>query len=200
MDEHLCIVNHMARTYTLKRRAEQQAETRQRIVEAAVALHGELGPARTTFSQVAERAGVQRNTFYSHFPDERSLLLACSAYSLERDPLPEAAAWRDIGDRRERIATGLAAVYAWYERNADLAACVLRDAESHPLVREIVELRWGPYQAAYDEVLGADLAPAPRALLRLGLSYFTWRSLVRDSALAPDAAVRTMIAAITAAA
>src|SRR5215468_3236214 len=83
----------MARTYTLKRRAEQQADTRRRIVEAAVELHGSVGPARTTVSMVAERAGVQRHTFYAHFPDERSLLTACSGLSLERDPLPDAKSW-----------------------------------------------------------------------------------------------------------
>jgi AcrR family transcriptional regulator len=189
----------MTRTYTLKRRAEQQADTRRRIVEAAVALHGEIGPARTTFSQVAERAGVQRNTFYSHFPDERSLLLACSALSLERDPMPEAADWRPIDARDERLTTGLSALYAWYGRNAELAGCVLRDAESQPLVREIVELRWGPYHAEYDQVLGEGLAPPARALLRLALDYATWRSLVRDSSLTHDEAVRTMVEAITAA-
>ena len=186
----------MTRTYTLKRRAEQQADTRRRIVESALALHGELGPARTSFSQVAERAGVQRNTFYSHFPDERSLLMACSALSLERDPLPEADAWRDIGDRTERLTTGLTAIYAWFERNADLAGCVLRDAESSEVVQEIVALRWGPFTAAYEDVLGAGLSPAQRALLRLALQYATWRSLVRESALAPDDAVRTMVGAI----
>src|SRR3954464_8491605 len=132
----------MARTYTLKRRAEQQAETRRRIVEAAVALHGSVGPAATTISMVAERAGVQRHTFYAHFPDERSLLMACSGLSLERDPLPDAAPWRQIGDRRERLRAGLRAIYAWYERNAELAACVLRDVEVHPLVGEISELRY----------------------------------------------------------
>ena len=68
----------MARTYRLKRRAERQDETRHRIVEAAVALHTTVGPARTTVSAIAERAGVQRHTFYRHFPDERSLGLACS--------------------------------------------------------------------------------------------------------------------------
>src|SRR6476619_2861720 len=103
----------MARTYTLGKRAEAQAETRQRIVDAAVELHGELGPPLTSMSAVAERAGVQRNTLYAHFPDERSLLLACSAASLERDPLPDAREWRGIKDRKARLATGLAAVYAW---------------------------------------------------------------------------------------
>ena len=186
----------MTRPYTLKRRAEQQADTRRRIVESALALHGEIGPARTSFSQVAERAGVQRNTFYSHFPDERSLLLACSALSLERDPLPDAGAWRDIDDRVERLVTGLTAIYAWYARNADLAGCVLRDAEASAVVREIVELRWAPFNTAYEDILGAGLAPSKRAMLRLALQYATWRSLVRESALDTDEAVRTMVEAI----
>src|SRR5215510_9636237 len=115
----------MARTYTLKKRAEQQAETRQRIVEAAVELHGSVGPAATTFSMVAERAGVQRHTLYAHFPDERSLNMACSGLVAERDPLPDAEPWRAIGDTRERLRVGLRAVYGWYARNAELAACVL---------------------------------------------------------------------------
>src|SRR5215475_12843242 len=127
----------MARTYTLKRRAEQQAETRRRIVEAAVELHGSVGPARTTVSMVAERAGVQRHTFYAHFPDERSLLLACSGHIFECDPLPDATPWRTIADRRERLRTALVAIYGWYERNAELVASVLRDMEIHSLTREI---------------------------------------------------------------
>src|ERR687895_1779230 len=131
----------MTRTYTLKRRAEQQAATRRRIVEAAVDLHGSVGPALTTFSMVAERAGVQRHTLYAHFPDERSLYLACSGLAMERDPLPDAEPWRAIPDPRERLRTGLLAIYGWYERNAALAACVLRDAEYHALTREIAEMR-----------------------------------------------------------
>jgi AcrR family transcriptional regulator len=173
----------MTRTYTLKRRAEQQAETRRRIVEAAVDLHSSVGPALTTLSQVAERAGVQRHTLYAHFPNERSLYMACSGLSLERDPLPDAAAWRAIGDPRERLRVGLDAVYGWYERNAQLAGCVLRDAEYHPLTKEIAELRFGPSMAAYQETLGADLNATQQALLRLALSFFTWRTLTCDSGL-----------------
>jgi AcrR family transcriptional regulator len=186
----------MARTYTLKKRAEQQAETRQRIVEAAVDLHRTVGPALTTVSMVAERAGVQRHTFYAHFPDERSLLRACSALSLERDPLPEAAPWGEIEDRRERLRTGLLAIYGWYERNADLAGCVLRDAEHHQLVRETAEQTWAPYIAAYQEVLGANLSVKQRAMLRLALSFYTWRTLTREGGLKQAAAVRAMVEAV----
>jgi AcrR family transcriptional regulator len=186
----------MTRTYTLKKRAEQQAETRRRIVEAAVDLHTRLGPALTTLSQVAERAGVQRHTLYAHFPDERSLLLACSGLVQERDPLPEATPWRSIEDRRQRLRVGLQAIYGWFERNAELAGCVLRDAEYHPLTRDIAALRFGPYWAAYQEVLGAELSARQRAVLRLALSFFTWRTLVREGGLEQDAAVGVMLRAV----
>jgi AcrR family transcriptional regulator len=186
----------MPRTYTLKRRAEQQAETRRRIVEAAVDLHSSVGPARTTISMVAERAGVQRHTLYAHFPDERSLYLACSGLTFERDPPPDAGPWRTIADPRERLRVGLTALYGWYERNAELSACVLRDAETHPLTREIAELRLGPYMAAYHEVLGTKLSTKQRAVLRLALSFFTWRTLVREGGLKRSAAAGVMIQAI----
>jgi len=186
----------MARTYTLKRRAEQQAETRRRIVEAAVALHGTVGPAQTTISMVAERAGVQRHTLYAHFPTERDLFLACSALSMERSPLPDPEGWRAIAERKKRLRTGLGEIYNWYERNADLAACVLRDAEQHDLTREIAALRYGPHLAACREVLGAGLGAKQRALLDLALSFFTWRSLVRESGLSRNAAVAALVQAI----
>jgi AcrR family transcriptional regulator len=178
------------------RRAEQQAETRQKIVEAAVELHGRVGPAQTSFSMVAERAGVQRHTLYAHFPDERSLLMACSGLALERDPPPDAAPWRSIEDQDRRLRTGLRAIYDWYEGNAVLMGCVLRDAEHHAVVREISQLRYGPILAAYHDVLGAGLNAKQRAMLGLALSFFTWRTLARDSGLKQAAAVAAMAQAI----
>jgi AcrR family transcriptional regulator len=186
----------MTRTYTLKRRAEQQAQTRQRIVEAAVELHSSVGPARTTVSMIADRAGVQRHTFYAHFPDDRSVFLACSGLVAERDPLPDAEPWRAIDDRRERLRVGLRAIYAWYGRNAELLACVLRDAEVHALTRETAAESFGPFMASYREVLGAKLGAKQRVMLDLALSFFTWRTLVRESGLKPEAAIEAMVEAI----
>ena len=186
----------MARKYTLKRRAEQQEETRRRIVEAAVDLHGTVGPGRTSVSMIAERAGIQRHTFYAHFPEERDLYLACSGLALERDPLPDAAAWRDIADPAERLRTGLGAIYDWYGRNAALMACVLRDSEYHAPTREIMALRFGPLVAAWREVLGEKVDDGQRPLLGLSLSYFTWRTLVPESGLSQAAAVQAMTRAV----
>lgn len=186
----------MTRTYTLRKRAESQAQTRQRIVEAAVELHSTVGPAATTFTMIAEKAGVQRHTLYAHFPDERAMAMACSAHVAERDPLPDAAQWRAIADQRTRLRTGLTALYAWYERNAQLVACVLRDAEHDPLIQEISRLRWAPFFEAYQEVLGTRLNARQRAMLALALSFHTWRTLTRDGGLKPADAVATMVRAI----
>jgi AcrR family transcriptional regulator len=186
----------MARQYTLKKRAEHVAETRRRIVEATVDLHGKIGPASTTLSMIAERAGVQRHTLYAHFPDERSLYLACSGLAFERDPLPEAAHWVDIKSARERLRHGLAALYGWYARNAELAACVLRDAEHHALTREITELRFGPPMASYRQVLGAGLTARQRAFLAVALSFHAWRTLAHEAALSPTAAADVFADAI----
>ena len=119
---------NMARTYTLKRRAEQQSGTRQRIVDAAVALHGEIGPARSSLSQVAERAGVQRNTLYRHFPDERTLLFACSGHYSSQHPVPSTEGWSDIADPVERARHGLRALYAYYAETEAMMSLVVRDA------------------------------------------------------------------------
>jgi len=77
------------RTYTKVRRAVAEEATRERIVSAIMELHEEIGPARTTVSAVAERAGVERLTVYRHFPDDRSMFQACSSrwIELNRDVL-----------------------------------------------------------------------------------------------------------------
>ena len=186
-------LNKMSRPYTMKRRAEQQADTRQRIVEATVDLHGSVGPARTSFSMIAERAGVQRHTLYAHFPDERSLFLACSGLALERDPMPDGGSWRAIADRGRRLRIGLAALYGWYERNAELMACVLRDAEYHAATQEILAIRYDPIMASYRDALGTGLSKKARALLALALSFQTWRTLARESEL-KSAAIAEMMA------
>lgn len=182
----------MSRTYTLKKRAEQQEQTRRKIVEAAVSLHGTIGPAQTTISMIAEKAGVQRHTFYAHFPDEKSLFMACSALHLEHQPLPDADAWRGIADEGERLRTGLSELYGWYERNAEMAACIMRDAEVLEAVREVSHLRMGPFFAACNEVLGTEMGKRRRAMLRVALSFYTFRTLTRDAGLKPAAAAEAM--------
>src|SRR5919198_107380 len=108
---HCCAVK---RKYELKKRAETQLETRRRIVEAAIELHTTKGPARTSLSEVARLAGVQRHTLYRHFPDERSLGLACSGLYAERNPLPDVEPWLALQGEK-RVRRGLSELYAFFE-------------------------------------------------------------------------------------
>src|SRR5215210_2676522 len=127
------------RRYEKRARATKEQETRLRIIEAALALHGTLGPARTTISAIAERAGVRRATVYRHFPDERALFLGCSGAWRGRNPLPDPATWAAIADPAERLEAALAAIYAWYQRVEPMLTAVLRDADAVPVVKEIQE-------------------------------------------------------------
>lgn len=168
------------RSYRLGKRAEKREQTRRRIVEAAVELHSTVGPAHTSIAQIAERAGVQRHTFYAHFPDERSLSLACSGLAMERDPLPDVEQWAGIPPGRTRIREALEKLYAWYQRNEQLIGCVTRDAEVHELTREIAQMRMGPTFARAAELLGEGVPEKGRAMIRLALDFACWRVLRRD--------------------
>ena len=99
------------RPYRKKRRAQLEEETRRRITESAVELHGSVGPARTSMSAVAERAGVRRSTLYRHFADEGALFEACSAHWAAANPPPDLSAWAEVEDPDERLRTALADRY-----------------------------------------------------------------------------------------
>lgn len=166
------------RTYTKVRRAAAEEATRLRIVEALMELHAEVGPAYTTVSAVAARAGVERLTVYRHFPDEPSMLRACSALYMERNPPPPP---REGAGATDAVVRTLASVYAWYRRNEPMLANVLRDAERMPSLAEPTEaLR--TYAATVAAELDGGFGsrnPRRKATLRHALEFSTWRSLSR---------------------
>src|SRR3954447_25522564 len=126
------------RKYELKKRAEQVAETQRRITEAAIELHGTVGPSRTTLTAVAERAGVERRTLYRHFPTEGDLFAACSAHYFAANPWPDLESWRRISDTRQRLERALDELYAYYERTDAMFGNVLRDAELVDFARDAI--------------------------------------------------------------
>jgi AcrR family transcriptional regulator len=83
----------------LRKRAERQRETRQRIMETTVVLHESLGPLATSISAIARRAGVERLTVRAHFPEPRDLFKACSALFFTRNPPPDPETWSSIVDQ-----------------------------------------------------------------------------------------------------
>lgn len=190
----------MARVSAAKER--QKDATRLRIVEAAVELHSTVGPARTTISAVAERAGVPRLTVYRHFPDQRELERACSALATDRSPPPDPAGW-DTLEPSARLRHGLDRLYAYYASNEGLVGNVLRDAEVLDSTREMVDLRLTPgLRRVRDALLKAVSPDGDRsrelvAAVELAAAFETWRLLVRRRRLSRRAAVDLMAAFVT---
>ena len=135
------------RKYELKKRAEEMAETHRRITQAAIELHGTVGPSRTTMSAVAKRAGVERRTLYRHFPTEADLFVACSTHYFRANPWPDLGSWRATRNPHERLETALEELFAYYERTEPMFNNVLRDAELVDVARDAVV----PLQAYLEE-------------------------------------------------
>ena len=196
---------HKSRPYRKDARARQEQETRRRITEATVELHREVGPANTTISAIAERAGVQRLTVYRHFPGDAELLGACSAHWRAAHPLPDPAPWAAIRDPEERLRTALAALYAYYRGDEEMIANVRRDAPALPALAAIVATGLPAYFEAVRELLVAGWGARGRrrellrAALGHALDFDTWRSLERRQGLEPEDAIDLMVGAARAA-
>ena len=187
----------------MKRRAESQQQTRQRITESAVELHGTLGPSRTSMSAVAARAGVRRSTLYRHFPDEAALFDACSAHWASANPPPDLVAWSTIDDPDRRLTAALGELYAYYGRTEGMLENLFRDEVTVPIVRERFAAFRGYFVAARDTLMqrrGLRGAAKLRTQAAVGhaIAFSTWRSLVREQGLDDDDAIalmRTLVAA-----
>jgi AcrR family transcriptional regulator len=192
------------RSYRMQRRAESQEQTRLRITESAVALHGTLGPARTSISAVAAHAGVRRSTVYRHFPDEAALFDACTAHWAAANPPPQLDSWMAIESYDERLRVALGQLYAYYRQTERMLDNLYRDVSTMPLVEERFAAFGGYLLGVRDTLMaGRRLRGAARrrteAALGHATSFSTWRSLVREQQL-PEADAITLVLALVAAA
>ena len=185
------------RTYRKTRRADLEEQTRLRITESAVALHEELGPARTSISAIADHAGVRRSTVYRHFPTEDALFDACSSHWRAANPPPNPSAWATIEDPAERTSSALRDLYAFYGRTQDMYSSLLRDEPLVPPVHR--RLRdFYRYLDTIEDVLMAGRGlrgrPARRTRAAIGhaLAFTTWRSLTHEQGLGNTDAVALM--------
>lgn len=190
--------------YRLKHRAEREAATRQAIVQAAVALHQEVGPLATTVSALAQRAGVSRPTVYAHFADDIVLLAACTAHYRASHLPPDPATWLEIADPWRRLPTALSTIFAFWEDTAPMAASILRDARTAP--ERFGRVGFAMFMEACRDVLlagwswrGPNHRRRVTAVVAHAVAFDTWASVIRDGQMAQDDAIAVLIAAIRAA-
>ena len=187
-----------ANRYELNQRAQAMADTRRRITRATVELHQTLGPARTSVSEIARRAGVDRVTVYRHFPDDAALFAACSTDFRARNPLPDIARWSKLADPRQRLRRGLGDLYGYYERTEPMLANVIRDAEHMPALRAAGAPR-RQWLAQAEEQLARDWQGNARQIrhaIAIALDFHTWQILVRQRGLSRSQVIRLMLAMV----
>ena len=191
------------RPYRKHKRALSEQETRQRITQAAVALHTTVGPARTSVKAIAERAGVDRATVYRHFPDEQALFDACTSHYYTLHPMPNPEHWAEITAPDERLRTALAELYAWYAETEQMLHAGIRDIEHVPAGSR--EAFLGYFAAVHATLMtGRRERGRPRARVSgataHAINFHTWRSLVREQQLSADEAITLTAAMVQAAA
>ena len=190
------------RHYRMKKRAELAKQTRLRITESAVHLHGTLGPSGTSIWAIAEHAGVRRSTVYRHFADEAALFAACTSHWMAANPFPDPARWVAIDDVNQRLRIALQEIYAFYRHTERMMTNILRDEETMPIVRKMLG-GYRRYLAAAQETLmqGRKLGGPPRrrvhAALGHALAFHVWHSLAVEQGLG-DAECRFLMCLLVA--
>lgn len=189
-----------ARAYRKVKRADEEQQTRARIVDAAEALHASVGPAHATISAIAARAGVTRTTVYRHFPDDETLFLACSGQWLARQTLPDPEVWLAVADPVQRLRVGLADLYRYFRAGHEMLANIERDASFVPDRVRGVRLA---HEQLWRETLLRQLPGRRRATVRAAVAHAaafgTWRSICLGEGLQDRAAVQLMTGMVTAA-
>src|SRR5215208_6681830 len=121
-----------------KRKAAVE-ETRQRILEATLALHSEKGIFGTSWQDIAKRADVSVGTVYKHFPSLDELVPACGElmYAITRPPsladAPEIFA--GVSSLEERLEHLISELFDFYERGAPYIETDFQERQL-PMVQE----------------------------------------------------------------
>lgn len=188
------------RAYDRSSRDEAMAETRQRIVDATIALHAEQGSSRTTYAMIAERANVAIPTVYNHFPALSDLFGACIGETTSRAPAVGRKTLVGTSDPAQRLAALVPALFAryrflspwlrWSQHEAhlipELGAFHSRFREQHlQLIRD-----------ALASVGGGRAAAAAMALVEVLTQYSSWETLTQDHGFSDDQAAAAVLNAL----
>jgi AcrR family transcriptional regulator len=174
----------------MTRRAAANAETRKRIVDAAIALHAEKGVLGTSWPDIARRADVALGTVYRHFPSLDELVPACTSENALRTRPPGASILVGVTRPEERIGRFVQELFAFYGRTAPWTPRAAVDRQQLPVLDTILSRREAGLKALVQETLGPLRRRRHGLDAALALTDFgVWRSLTR-SGLSTVAAAR----------
>jgi len=173
----------------MEKREAREAETRERIVRAAVRLHADRGALHTPFAAIAKRAQVSPQTVYNHFPDLGALLGACTGHVAARAPHVDEASFRGGRSADERLRRLARAVYARLEFYAPWMRLGYAEAAFSPELAAIFAAGDDDVRRLAVAALAPDREPMPGyadAAFVL-LDYPAWKTLTRERSTAEAA-------------
>jgi AcrR family transcriptional regulator len=174
------VVMKTTRTYTMRARADAAAETRQRILDAALRLGEERLSLDIVLADVAERADVSVQTVLRHFGSKDGLFTAVEAHAIA-DVVEERAA--PVGD----VGAAVRSIVAHYENRGDWALRMLAQEHVDERYRRQAENGRALHRRWVCEVFAPQLAvgddPALVDLLVLATDVYAWKLLRRDTGL-----------------
>ena len=153
----------MPRKYELGKRAAQQADTRRRIVTAALELYQERGVSATTMLDVARRADVAPGTVANHFGSAATLAAEVAREILEELRMPSPEIFEGVVGLRERIDLLVRELSAFFDRSGpwwrasqrerpDVAFWADAEARYYRQLDAVVRTALGPLAADEDAV------------------------------------------------
>src|ERR1700704_30495 len=185
------------RTYRMTRRAAANAETRRRIVDAAIALHAEKGILGTSWPDIARRADVALGTVYRHFPGLDQLVPACTSENALRTRPPGPDILVGLIRPEERVRQFVQELFAFYGRTAPWTPRAGIDRQQLPVLDTILSRREAGLKALVEETLGPLRRRRHAVEAALALTDFgVWRSLTR-SGLSTEASARLIAEMLT---
>jgi AcrR family transcriptional regulator len=145
----------MRRRYRMRERAAQVTATRDRIVDATIALYTDVGISATTLRAVGVRADVAPATLRNHFPTRNDLDLAIIQRLTAGVVLPDRSIFDGAASLRERLSRLIQAGGTFTDDASRLFRMWLRE----PMLTAPWIEQGAKYGAMWDELIREALGP-----------------------------------------
>jgi AcrR family transcriptional regulator len=150
----------LPRKYALGKRAIQQADTRRRIIDAALALYQEQGVSATTMLDVARRADVAPGTVANHFGSASALATEATGEILADLRMPTPDLFDGVDRLFDRIHLLVRELAAFFERGETWWRVSQRDPADAEVWADAEKRYYGELDALVRAALGPLAADA----------------------------------------
>lgn len=153
----LFLVSMVPRSYSMQRRSAHVAQTRERILDAALELFSTRGAPATTMNEVARRADVSPTTVSNHFPTHESLIEAVVARVLADVHVPDSTIFTGTRSLAGRLRALTASMYAFFERTSHWFELLGPELVEVPALAGAEAAFWASIRQLYEQALaGSD--------------------------------------------